>query len=274
VKTPPWRLSYGVAADPDDAQEVLAFAAEHRLVLETQVRALLDASATRGGSVVRSLAEAGHLTRRELFAGQPAYCQIRRSGLAAIGCQLPVPRLKLSEYKHDVGLAWLWLAARWGRFGPLAEVLGERRLRSLGGVDRRGREACGIRLGGLDRWGAERLHHPDLLLIDRYGRRLALELELTRKDSERLDAILDAYAADPRIDAVLYLAEDSRSGRSIARAVATSARRGGLTERVHVQLVEPLGVPAAEEPAGPARGTARRMARGAGGRAVPGVAER
>jgi hypothetical protein len=246
-----------VTADAEGAEHaVLRFAAEHRLVLETQIAALIGTSAPRARPMVDSLVDAGHLTRQELFTGRPAYCQVRRSGLLAIGSGLPPPRLRLDHYRHDVGAAWLWLAAHRGTFGDLAEVLGERRLRSHDGARRPGSEPYGVRLGGFDSQGHERLHYPDLLLIDRGGHRLALELELTRKGRLRRERIIDAYGADARIDAVLYLAEANHAGRAIARAVDASAGRAGLHSLVHVHLVEPI-----ESLAGhPAVGIARRAA--------------
>ena len=47
-----------------------------------------------------------------------------------MGSSYPPPRVDLSTYDHDVGVAWLWLAARSGTFGPMREVLSERTLRS------------------------------------------------------------------------------------------------------------------------------------------------
>ena len=60
----------------------------------------------------------------------------------------------------------------------LAEVIGERRLRSedMAAPD----HPYSIRLGGYDNTGKAKRHYPDLLLIDPGGRRVALELELDR----------------------------------------------------------------------------------------------
>jgi hypothetical protein len=108
-------------------------------------------------------------------------------------------------------------------------------------------EPYGIRLGGPDRFGNDRLHYPDLLVIDPRGRRLALVLELSAKGRERRELILGAYGADTRIDRVLYLAEATPSGRATARLVGGSAGRMGLADRVRVQLVRPF-LGAGEEP--------------------------
>jgi hypothetical protein len=63
------------------------------------------------------------------------------------------------------------------------------------------------------------------------GQRVAVELELTGKGRARRDKIMAGYAADPRIDAVLYLVDKP----AIARAIQSSARAAGIADEVHVQ---------------------------------------
>jgi hypothetical protein len=249
----------------DRDRALLAFAAEHRLVLETQVATLLGTSLGAAAARLRVLAGENYLARRRLFAGQSAYCQIRPRGLAAVASELPPPRLKLADYRHDVGVAWLWLAARAGTFGRSAEVLGERRLRSHDGALSR-RERCGrpaeepyaVYLGGVDRVGNPRLHYPDLLLIDEQGTRIALELELSLKEPARRERILGGYAADGRIDSVLYLVEDDRRGQAIARAIAVSGRRTEMLDRLHIQLITPIDVAEGHRAPGAGRSWERR----------------
>jgi hypothetical protein len=221
---------------------VLSFAAEHRLVLSTQVQALLGASPLATNRRLRGLAGDCFLTHRKIFHRQPACCQITRKGLAALASPLPPPRLDLACYRHDVGAAWLWLAAHRGAFGTTREVLGERRMRSgdrsLGWPG----EPAGVRLGGYGRDGRERLHYPDLVLVAPDGRRTALELELTPKGAARRELILGGYGADSRIDQVLYLVESNPAGRAIARSVADAARGVGVEDRLRVQYIRPLAV--------------------------------
>jgi hypothetical protein len=161
-----------------------------------------------------------------------------------------VPRIDLRCYTHDIGAAWLWIAARQGSFGPIREVLGERRLRSLDAAPDRSGPPQGVRLGGLGAHGRERLHYPDLLLVTPDGRRIGLELELSSKGRVRREKILAGYGADARIDAVLYLVGDRRIGRSIKQ----SARKLGTGAIVHVHQVN---LPAATAGAGAARAAAR-----------------
>jgi hypothetical protein len=217
----------------DRDRELLELVAEHRLVLGAHVQALLGASAAAAATRLRALTRAGFVTSLRPFHGQPACYQIRPGGLAAIDSERSVPRIDLRCYTHDVGAAWLWLAARDGRFGPLRDVLGERRLRSLDASPDRSEAPYGVRLGGMGARGRERLHYPDLLLITPEGRRIGLELELSSKGRVRREKILAGYGADARYDAVLYLVRDRRIGRSIQQ----SARKLGIGALVHVQQV-------------------------------------
>jgi hypothetical protein len=248
----------------DRDRELLAFAAEHRLVLGQHIEVLLGVSERVALGRLRALTQAGFLARRAVFERGPTWYQIRRPGLAVIGSSLPRPRKDLRSYDHDVGVAWLWLAARDGAFGRLEEVLGERRMRSGdAGRDPRA-EPSGVRRVGVGPRGGERLHYPDLLLRTADGRRLALELELSPKGRTRLETILSGYAADQRIDGVVYLVES----RTLARKIASAARRVGVADLVFIQPVsrpDPARTTATSRVAERTRATSR----GSAGRGDP-----
>lgn len=230
----------------DRDRQLLAFAARHRIVQTSQIAVLLGTSAAAAAPRMRALRRAGILTAQAPFDRQPRCYSITRRGLDAIESRLPPPRLDLRSYRHDVGIAWLWLAARGGAFGPLREVVSEREMRSRDATDAHAVRTGGgrtdpfaVRLGGIGSGGRERLHYPDLLLVGAGGRRVAVELELTSKGRTRRERILAAYAADPRIDAVLYLVDRAATGR----AIRASAARLGIRERVQVQQVRLEGPP-------------------------------
>lgn len=218
---------------------MLEFIAEHRLVLCGHVQALLGVSARTASSRLRALEQAGLVHRDALFNRYPAHYRIQRRGLELIGSRLGLPKRDLNP-AHDIGVAWLWLAAHRGAFGPLRGVVSERVMRSRDGAEahaarvtgRSEHEPFGVRLSGQGPGGRPRLHYPDLLLVDREGRRIAIELELSSKGRRRRHQIVGGYASDRRIDAVLYLVEDPR----IAREVQSAARRFGF-ERLLVQRV-------------------------------------
>ncbi len=231
-------------------QALLAFIAEHRVVLASHAQALLRTSGGAAHARLGALSRAGMLKHEAPFERQPRCYWITRKGLDAIESDLAPPRLDLRSYKHDIGLAWLWLAARRGAFGPLHEIVSERRMRSSDaarahsgprapadpsrtwGIGAKS-EPFAVRLGGLGPGGRERLHYPDLLLIGREGRRVAVELELSTKSRARRQRILGGYAADPRIDAAVYLVEHG----GVSRAIETMATRLGVSDRVHVRRI-------------------------------------
>ncbi len=224
---------------PQDLR-LLEFIADHRVVLAAHLQMLLERSLHRTQRRLRQLREAGYLEQRTVFQHQPSCYLISKPGLAAIGSALPRPRVHLPGYLHDVGAAWLWLAASGGQFGPVREVISERQLRSRDGLPReagyafgldRPRTSFGVRLWESGPRGHERLHYPDLVLERPDGRRVALELELSSKGNRRLEKIISAYASDRRIDAVVYLVERP----AVARAVRRAAAAAGVSELVHVQ---------------------------------------
>jgi hypothetical protein len=213
---------------------LLALAADHRFLLCGHVQSLLGVSAGAAYARLRALGVAGYLEHDRKLHDAPTGYQITRQGLRAIGSDLSRPReIDAGSYRHDAGLAWLMLAARHERFGPLQEIVSERRMRSHDARADRHSEPFGIRLGGVGPGGRERLHYPDLLIVTAGGHRVAFELELSSKSPRRREGILVAYAADPRIDAVIYLVDRQTVGRGISQSTA----RLGVSQRVHVQNV-------------------------------------
>lgn len=238
---------------------MLWFLAEHRMALPDHVVALLGVTEQAAGARLNRLAKAGYIETVRLFHNQPAMHLIVRDGLRVLGSALPEPKVDVHSYQHDVGVAWLWIAARRGTFGPLREVVGERRMRSHDGARDRDSEPFAVKLGGLGPWGRERLHYPDLLLRTADGRRVALELELSSKGRARRERILAGYAADPRFDGVVYLVQSG----SVARGVKASARRLGVSSLIHIQRVRStVTSPAAALAPVAERAVSGRMGRG------------
>ncbi len=228
-------------------RDLLAFAAEHRLIRTDHVGVLLGVAERTADERLRRLCAAA-LLRRTIVLGHAGSChQITRRGLATIASPLPAPRLDVRTYDHDIGIAWVWLAARAGAFGPLREIVSERGLRSRDGPGERPEMPLAVRIGGVGPRGGERLHYPDLLLVGADARRIAVELELSSKSRLRRERILMAYGADPRIETVLYLV----ASRRIGAPIAACARQLGIASLVHVQTV------ARPAPASAAHGSGR-----------------
>lgn len=231
--------------------------AEHRFLTLTQVALLLGVRGATAARRLQRLHDARLIRVERVFSGLPAAVQIRGAGLRAIGSTMQPPRRNLNEYRHDVGVSWLWLAARSGRFGELRTLVSDRRMRADDGAAVAGglEPSWGLRLWLSASRGRER-HYPDLMLDTLSGHRVAVELELTAKSRSRMGAIMSAYAGDERIDHVLYLASGARSAANIAAA----AHDAGVADRVVVQRVAGNRIAGAEigaAGAGQHRGRAR-----------------
>lgn len=239
---------------------VLAALSEHRLLIVPQVALLLDVSERTAVKRLKTLGQRGLLSFRPIFQGLPWAASIETAGLRSLGSSLKAPQINLNEYAHDVGVGWLWLAARAGRLGQLRGLTTERRMRAQDGallgarVDTR----WGVGLGLLGSHGHPQRHYPDLMLDTASGHRVAVELELTAKSAGRMRRIMTAYASDAGIDHALYLAGDV----GVAARVGEAARVAGIPERVHVQLLEPGGIQGAEIGRSPEPARARRAAPG------------
>jgi hypothetical protein len=220
---------------------LLAFVAEHRIVLASHVQALLGVSARSAQARMHALKTAGLLDQETVWHHRPACYSITRKGLGLVGKGYATRPIDPSVYDHDVGVAWLWLVGLRGYWGEMRKIVSERQMRSADAAPDRPAEPFGVRLGGFGPSGRPRLHYPDLLLVTPEGRRIAVELELTRKGRTRLEKILTGYAVDRRIDAVLYLTDDP----SVARGVEASASRLGITSLVSLQRVAMNRSPAA-----------------------------
>lgn len=250
----------GVGTEPitERDRQILAFAAEQRFVLGAHIASLLGISTPVASARLRALSESGYMTGAELFKEEPPHYRVMTRGLRAIGSDLSRSRpVDPSLYRHDAGLAWLTVAAERGAFGPLTEIISERRMRS---VDRRGADRdqpFGVRVGGVGRDGRARLHYPDLVVVTDTGHRVAFELELTTKPPRSRERILSSYAADQRIDAVVYLV-DTPARR---RVMQESVRRMGIGDRVRVERVTLGHRP--DAPAPGFRAVQRRAQRGA-----------
>lgn len=217
-----------------------------RLAVTPQVARLLEVSEAAALARLRRLGRRGLIGRSAVFNGQPAAAWITASGLRALGHRLPPGGVELdthSHYRHEVGVAWLWLAAHGGGFGALTSLATDREMRTHDARLAQGERPLGIGIGTFDWRGRPSRHYPDLLLGGSGGERLAVELELTRKSDRRLEQIMRGYATDSRICGVLYIVSD----RALGGVIDAAAVRAGLTELVRVTQLRG-GVPGALPP--------------------------
>jgi DNA-binding Lrp family transcriptional regulator len=246
--SPLWRVQRDEIVLTDRDQELLAALAEQRVAVMAQAAYWLGVSERTAGRRVRRLEQAGLLESRRLFERGSAMVKITPAGLRRIGSPLGKPGQKLDEYRHDVGVGWLWTAAREGAFGEMAEIVSERGMRShdarlerMSPAERLltdDPEHYGIGVGTLTAGGRPERHFPDLLLRSPAGHTIAVELELSVKGRRRLDGVMNAYASDGRVDAVLYVVPDAR----LAAKVRESAVRAGISDLVYVRRLAPGGI--------------------------------
>jgi hypothetical protein len=249
----------------DRDREALALLAEHRVMVLPQVAHGLGVAESTASSRLRHLRELRLIGYEAIFRQQPPAAWITRRGLNAIESRLPPPSVDLKGYRHDIGVGWMWLAARDGVFGPTREVIGEREMRSHDLRPGRTAEPFGIALGGLDSYGRMTRHYPDLLITTGDGRRVAFELELTAKSTRRLDTIMRGYGGDGRIDGILYAVPSA----SLRRLITDAATRGRVSDLVGVRQIADGHIEGAPDPRAVAPGR-DATGRGATGRGATG----
>ncbi len=206
----------------------------------TRRRELLVWAGSVGAVTARALAEREHevgsgSARARLAAAErnglmavwrlvrdpPALYTVTRAGLRAAGVpDLEPARVSAAGAAHAA--ACCAAAVRLQAGYPGFTVLGEPAIRAARRHDER--FAC-PRLGA---GSGECTHRPDLVLVpERGGLPIAVEVELTVKAPERLAAICRAWGRDRSVGGVLYIAP-APVRRALARAVA----RAGAGEKV------------------------------------------
>ena len=208
-------------------QQVLEFAAAHRLVVAGQVGSLLGEDPVEAGERLVGLERAGLAASDRVDAAAPAFFRITSAGLRTIGSRLPAPGFDPC-YQHALSAGWLWLIASAGRLGSVEGVLSERQMRA---EDREGGPEAPFDVRPGEFGGRGEVHYPDLMLFTGSGR-VAVELLLAPAGQRDLGAVLRAYGADARVHAVLVLVGDPRVGR----LVQSVAGKLELTSLVRVQM--------------------------------------
>jgi hypothetical protein len=127
-------------------EEVLRYVARHPFVLVSHVQALLDLQEQAAAERLASLSADGLIRLAPRFRNQVAGYRITGSGLAQIGSDLSVPRVDLRRYWHDIGVWWMWLAARNGVFGEIERVFSEREMRAADKADAAAKYAFDLEL--------------------------------------------------------------------------------------------------------------------------------
>lgn len=244
--------------------------AEHRVAIAPQIAQLLGVSRRTAQERLDRLESLRLVASDRIFEGQPRTAAITTRGLAAIERRLPTPNVNLTEYRHDIGVGWLWLAAREGAFGAISNLTSEREMRSHDMRSNRSSQPYGVGIGGFDGRGRPMRHYPDMMVTTAAGQRVAIELELTAKSARRLATIMRAYAGDGRIDGVLYVVPTD----ALARKVSAAAAEAGIGQIVRVQRLTREGIHGVPDHQSHHKLQARQRTRPEGDRAAAEVTER
>ena len=214
------RLYDGGARGPGHRSlELLAWVCRLQVVSAEAAWTALRMSQSVGYSHLRRLEDAGLLSRQRALEETAAI--ITRAGARLLDDPGRLTALTQTPSLGGVAHAQAvsWVAARQQLAGR--RWLAERELRHI------------------DDWRLELLapgtgqrqrHRPDLGVIIQ-GRRVAVEVELTRKTPRRVDAILDAYRraiAREQLHRVVYITATRQVGALIARRAATARLDGRI----------------------------------------------
>lgn len=204
---------------------IVAFAGRQRGVEARQVAERFEMDLANAYRRSARLVEAGLLEHRHVLHGLPGVYMATRAGLDWAGLGLPVARIDLATYAHDLEAVWLALALE--REFTADAVLTERELRSRdmsaawvayrSGGPLAPRYAVALNSNG----GPRGLHFPDLV-VDGGGPRgglLAVELERTPKGAARRRRIVAAYRDGLHVDQVRYYAAPD-TARALERTIA------------------------------------------------------
>jgi hypothetical protein len=186
-------------------------------------------------SHARRLEERGWLERHRMTRGHGSLLLATRRGVQMCELELsPAPVPAPTSWAHDCACAWTaaWLSVRGRDWRGPREVLGDAQLKG----EIQWRTGAGMRRAG---------HRPDLVVHIPAGV-VAVEVELQRKASARLSAILSLYGrwlVEDRITGVIYVCADEAGAERINAAATSSglpddALRTELLESVRDQAVK------------------------------------
>lgn len=206
-------------------REILTWLARQRIATAEIVGERFGIAGSTAYARLRLLARHGLVDHDRIFHGEAGVYRATRRGLALAGLPGGATRIDLVSYRHDLDLARVCTAAE-REFGA-AQVLTERELRH------REAQATAPRYATTLAGGARypRRHYPDLAVDPGEGRRpLVFELERTRKDARRLEAIFRSYVRARHIEAVRYYACEPAVERALLQALARVKAPPGLIE--------------------------------------------
>jgi hypothetical protein len=210
-------------------RRILAFAGAHRFVLAEQIERFAEAESGLVAGRLTRLQDEERVRIERLGRPQLGLVRVTASGLRSIASRLPAPGFALGDYRHALGVVWLWVAAWKGAFGEAERVLSAREMQALDGAARElgeddGRFSVPVAGAGL---------YPDVMASYGWGRG-AIHLVTWPHRRVDLDALFAGYRRRPEVaEVVLMLVDDL----DVGRVVSAAADRQGVADKVRVQSV-------------------------------------
>lgn len=193
--------------------EIVRWVARMGAVTLSQVRARFELGRTVAYRRIAACAALGLLERVETLRGQQTLIRATKRGLRFTGVQLRVAQVRHELVGHWIACGEAALALE-AEFGSEA-LVSEREIRILERDE--GRRVASAIVGERPD-GSEILHRPDLA-VRSDGHWLAVEVELTPKAPERLEAIVRAWRRARWIAAVRYYVNEGATSQALTRAV-------------------------------------------------------
>ncbi|MGI8559257.1 MAG: helix-turn-helix domain-containing protein [Solirubrobacteraceae bacterium] len=182
---------------------------------EDLARALSLPSQRTAQRHLRALEDAGLARRAQLLYAQPALWLATAAGLRLAGqSSLGVSSVSASGFAHMLECGRVAATLEQGLSAGIT-LCGERELRAWERAAARPLASAEV---GFGPDGSVALHRPDLVAWNAIGAAVAVEVELTRKASQRLRAIVRGWARSRCVDGVLYLCT-ADTGRAVTCAI-------------------------------------------------------
>lgn len=214
----------------------LGWMARWRAVTSGQVMERFGLSGESGEVIVRrrmrALRELGLVESMRVFVKMPSVHFVTREGISLLGLNGSARRPPVGTLRHDLAVVdcATWLERLRG-----VDIVTEREVRR---VDSPSSSALTYALRVKDPLKADRrMLYPDFLVKRPDGTFWAQEVELARKDHDRLVALMESYIAAPHISRVGYYAHQdvrARVERAAEEANRVAAAAYGLGKTVFV----------------------------------------
>lgn len=219
--------------------EIVLWVARIGAVTVGQLRARFKLGRTVAYRRIAACMAAGLLERIETLRGQPALIRSTRRGLRFTGLGLRTAEIRPDLVGHWIacGDVALVLEAEFGQ----GAILSEREIRALETDERR---AVASAVLGERPDGSEILHRADLAVCAE-GEVVAIEVELTPKAPQRLEAIVRAWRRSRTVAGVRYYAWPGAVAIGVERAIARTHADARIEVRA-LPVPANVGLPAAE----------------------------